>query len=103
MSITAVGPALDLDGPLPVAPEYSLLDIPGVRRDGDGRWENGVNVYGYPDEVPQLWEPCATGTFRTKADGDGEPQARFDSVGLYLPITCSALSMGDWREFAARA
>ena len=27
-TFTAVGPALDLDGPLPVAPEYRLLAAP---------------------------------------------------------------------------
>lgn len=106
MSITAVGPALDLDGPLPVKPKYGLLDIPGVRHDAY-RELNGVVVYGYPEEVPQSWEPCSSGTFRTKDEGAGVSTPRFDAVGLYVPITCSALSVSNngntWRDFARRA
>ena len=103
MSVTAVGPALDIDGPLPVSPPYSLLEIPGVLQPDSDRWMNGVNVYGYPEETPLTWEPCATGTFRTKADGSGVLTPRFDAFGMYVPITCSAGYMGDWRDFADRA
>ena len=52
-TFTAVGPALNLDGPLPVAPEYSLLktlDALGYLRVGDREF-NGVNVWGYPVET----------------------------------------------------
>lgn len=103
MSVTAVGPALDIDGPLPVKPPHSLLSIPGVLLGDGDRWMNGVNVYGYPEEVPATWEPCATGTFRTKEEGGETPQPRFDAFGMYVPITCSAGYMGDWRDFADRA
>ena len=103
-TITAIGPALAIDGPLPSAPRYRLLSIPGVvQTTGEGRWQNGVNVYGYPEEVPELWEPCSAGTYRVKTEGLGVSQPRFDPFGLYIPITCSAMSMGDWREFAGRA
>lgn len=102
-TITAVGPALDINGPLPVAPPYSLLSVPGVLVEGGDRWMNGVNVYGYPSDSPSTWEPCSTGTFRTKAEGNAPPTPRFDSFGFYVPITCSAMGMGDWREFAERA
>lgn len=104
MSITAVGPALDLDGPLPVAPEYTLLSVPGVLVEGDGRWMNGVNVFGYPEETPATWEPCSSGTFRTKEEGGPFSLPRFDPFGLYVPITCSSIGIGeDWESFAARA
>ena len=64
---------------------------------------NGVNLYPYPEEVPALWEPCSTGTYRDKDTGLGVAQPRFDSFGLYIPITCSSPYVGPWREFAARA
>lgn len=106
MSITAIGPALDLDGPLPVKPPYGLLDIPGVRHDAS-RELNGVVVYGYPEDVPASWEPCSSGTFRTKDEGGDVSTPRFDAVGLYVPISCSALSVNNnrntWRDFAGRA
>lgn len=103
-TVTAIGPALALDGPLPSARPFGLLTIPGVLVDGGSdRWLNGVNVYGYPEEVPELWEPCSSGTYRDKSEGAGVSQPRFDPFGMYVPITCSALSMGDWRSFASRA
>jgi len=103
MSITAVGPALAVDGPLPAAPPFSLISIPGVVVGDGDRWMNGVNVDGYPADTPSLWEPCSTGTYRTKEEGGDLPQARFDPIVAYLPITCSALGNSDWRAFAARA
>jgi len=105
VSVTAVGPALDLDGPLPVAREHSLLRTPAVDvvEDDTGRWTNGVNVIGYPDGPPKLWEPCSTGTFRVKDEGEAEPQDRFDPIAVYFPLPCSTLGMGDYDEFAKRA
>lgn len=103
MSIVAVGPALDINGPLPVSPSYSLLSIPGILVEDGERWLNGVNVYGYPSDTPSLWEPCSEGTFRTKVEGGEQPQPRFDSFVVYQSITCSTLGMGDWRDFARRA
>lgn len=105
MSVVAVGPALDLDGPLPVAPEYSLLSLPGVLvEEGEGPWLMGVNVDAYPVEVPIHWEPCATGTFREKDEGEDAPMPRFDAFGIFIPITCSSISFGsNWEDFAGRA
>jgi len=103
VSVIAVGPALALDGPLPASPPYSLLKVPGVVVEDGDRWMNGVNVDGYPSDTPSLWEPCSEGTFRTKVDGNPSPMPRFDSFVVYLPITCSALSIGDVRMFQERA
>lgn len=102
MSVTAIGPALDLDGPLPVPRRHSLLTTPGVRQPvGDRRWENGVVVQGYPAGTPLAWDPCATGTDRVKSEiadglaGDALPGGRFDSLGIYFPILCSTHGMRD--------
>lgn len=102
MSITAVGPATTLDGPLPVEPPYSLLNVPGVLVDsGDERYLNGVNLWGYPADTPSTWEPCSDGTFRVKSEESDQPQARFDPFAAYIPIACSALGMPS--GFAQRA
>lgn len=103
MSITAVGPAVDLDGPLPVAPERSLLntllrdregDLVSVVKDRDAtRVLNGVNVWGYPEGCSELWEPCSDGTFRTKSEDSTQTTSRFDSYAVYKPITCSAIGL----------
>lgn|SRR5574338_404426 len=104
MSVTAVGPALGLDGPLPVEREHSLLKTPGVLQAGAGeRWLNGVNVNGYPTGPPKLWEPCSTGTYRTKDEGSEASVPRFDPIVVYVPFQCSSMGMGDYGPFAARA
>lgn len=103
MSLT-FGPPVTLDGPLPLAPPHSLINTPGVLITGEpDRWLNGVNVYPYPSALPGLWDPCSAGTFRTKSDGEGEDLPMFASFVVYLPITCSAMSIGDPEEFAGRA
>ena len=103
MSLT-FGPPITLDGPLPLAPPHSLINTPGVLISGEpDRWLNGVNIYPYPSSLPGLWDPCSAGTFRTKADGEGEDLPMFASFVIYLPITCSAMSIGDPEEFAGRA
>lgn len=103
MSVIAVGPALDLDGPLPVAPPHSLLSIPGVLRDDGERWLNGVNIDSYPCNTPLLWDPCSTGTFRTKEDTVEMPRPRFDSFAIIQSLVCSSLGMGDPVEFTQKA
>jgi hypothetical protein len=92
---TAVGPALDLDGPLPVAPRHSLLETEGVVVDRDAtRVLNGVNILGYPTGCPSTWEPCSDGTFRTKSSDNEWPQPRFDGFVVYQGIECSTISFG---------
>lgn len=103
-SITFAMPTV-LDGPLPKPPKHSLLQVPGVLREGDAedRWQNGASIYGYPVSDPATWDPCSTGTFRTKDEGDGFPVPVFASFVAYLPITCSSMSIGDPDEFRDRA
>jgi len=105
----AVGPALDRDGPRPVAPPHSLLETDLVGQEGvvverdAARVLNGVNVYGYPTGCPWLWEPCSDGTFRTKPDESEQLLPRFDSFVVGTSITCSAIGMGDPDVFRGRA
>jgi hypothetical protein len=102
-TITGVGPALDLDGPLPKPRRFSLLQTPGVIQeevaDGDERvdWMIGVNVYAYPAGTPHTWEPCTTGTNRVKedragldAEDDEQPIPHFDPIAVYFPLECSS-------------
>ena len=97
MSVMAVGPALDIDGPLPEAPEHSLLLTPGVLRGRDNtRVLNGVNVDGYPAGCPSLWEPCSDGTMRIKEEETGTiPGDRFDPFVAYQPVICSGIGLGN--------
>ncbi len=103
-TFTAIGPAVSLDGPLPVAPRHSLLNTPGVVKERDAtRVLNGVNVYSYPTGCPSIWEPCSDGTFRTKSADSDWPLPRFDSVVIYQGVECSTISVGgDPEEFFGR-
>ena len=104
MSITAVGPAVSLDGPPPVAPPHSLLSQEGVVVERDAtRVLNGVNVWAYPTGCSYLWEPCSDGTYRVKEGVSGQPTARFDSFVVYKPVTCSSIGLADPEELARRA
>lgn len=103
-AIQGVGVRLDLDAPRPLAPPHSLLRTPGVVVDaGEGRWLNGVNLDTYPEEVPVVWDPCSTGTFRTKDDGSGFDVPQFDPFVIYIPATCSTFSLGRLKEMLAEA
>jgi hypothetical protein len=101
-TFTAIGPALDLNGPPPVAPEHRLLSVPGVVQGVADRELNGVNVWGYPEDTPSLWEPCSTGTYRVKGEDSLWSQPRFDSFVAYLPISCSTITASP-EVFADRA
>lgn len=104
MSVTAIAPASTLDAPDPVAPPNGLLAVPGVLQPEErGRWLNGVNMFGFPSDMPSTWDPCAAGTFRTKSDESTLSSERFDSFGVYLPIACSRLGMPDGFEGRAEA
>lgn len=91
MSTTAPAPALDLDAPRPVAPQYGLLSVPGVlAAEERGRWLAGVNTYGYPNADSWTWDPCSTGTFRVKSAESEVGTERFDSFGIGMSFACSA-------------
>lgn len=103
MSVIAVGPALDIDGPLPVAPPHSLLNTPGVVKGRDAtRVLNGVNVDGYPTGCASLWEPCSSGTFRIKEEESEIPRPRFDSFVVYKPVMCASIGVGNIRSLSDR-
>ena len=93
MSAT-LGPPLSLDGPLPVAPSRSLLNTVTVIDSPDLRFGVGGVVWPYPPGLPESFDPCSSGTFRTKSDGLdfgwGLPQ--FQPFTVYLPITCSSIT-----------
>lgn len=94
-TIEAVGPAFALDGPPPVAPPHSLLETEGVVVERDAtRVLNGVNVWGYPEGCPGLWEVCSDGTYRVKDDESDMTTTRFDSFAVYQPVTCSSIGFG---------
>lgn len=101
---------IPLDGPLPRPPRFNVLTVaqeaPDVLEADGGvseRWGNGVQLIPYPDELPGGFDPCSTGTFRLKDEGDGVPLPVFLAFTAYLPIKCTAAGARDDAEFRARA
>jgi hypothetical protein len=100
---SGVGIALDLDGPLPVAPKHGLLTIPGVVKARDAtRVLGGANVWGYPEGCAYLWEPCLDGTFRVKNEESEVSTPRFDSYVVYKPLMCSSIGLSNPGELNER-
>jgi hypothetical protein len=99
------GPPVVIDsGHVPEPPPHSLLETRGVVVDpGDPHWLSGAAIYPYPGGLPHEWDPCSSGTVRTKEEGEPVESQYFASFVSYLGITCSAMSIGDPVEFANRA
>lgn len=158
MSVTTFGPPVRIDGPLPLAPSYSLLDTVQVLNEGTAarvgpllenvlgpaplrgevesadefiarsdaylsrlnelqrillpeppdngevyRWGNGAQVYPYPVDTGESFDPCSTGTFRVKNDGQTPPLPIFAAFTAYLPETCTSSRIVSPDYFRARA
>ncbi len=103
MSTMVYGPPFAIDGPLPVAPPYRLLDMATILGFEDPHWQNGVQVYPFPPDMPDATTPCLDGTFRDKEAGDGWPLPIFGPFTVYLPESCSSMSIRSQEEFKARA
>lgn len=105
-TITAVNPPLSLDGPLPVAPAYGLLNLPGVERPQEAHAAGGANFWMYPCLTALPHDPCSgpTGTLDSKEEGDGAgEQFAFYGYTAYASMICSSISVGtDWDGFASR-
>lgn len=93
MSITAPSPLIRLDAPLPQPRSYTLLataTIPST----DARWEGGANLHGHPEGPASVFDPCATGTSRTKTLEALTPSERALVFTVYKGATCTARSIG---------
>lgn len=102
MSTVAIAPMLAIDGPLPRAPEYNLLTV--AQRIA-GRWEGGIVLWPFPEDLPTGIDPCLTGTFSVKGQAtETEETARpeFSAFTAYLPIVCSAF-VNDFEAIKLRA
>jgi len=87
---------LRIDGPPPVAPAFSLVTTPGTILDEtDEHWQGGVALDVTSIDTPLSWDPCSTGSARTKDIGSAPPAPIFSSFTVYLAVTCSAIGIGN--------
>lgn len=92
--------ATRLRAPLPQPRAFTLLDAANVINDPEARWTSGAAGVGYPPGPAYLFDPCSTGTYRAKEEGGEIAGASASAFTVYLPITCTARSVGSaLREF----
>lgn len=105
MTAVTLGPTFVVDGPLPRAPRFGLLDVAQIAPPGaDPHWMNGVTVESYTSDLPSVWAPCQEGsTADIKADGGGIDLPVFGPFTVYLPVTCNTVSSRPDERFRSRA
>jgi hypothetical protein len=86
--------ATRLRAPLPQPRAFSLLTAANIVNDPDSRWLAGAAVEAYPPGPAHLFDPCSAGTFRAKEEGGVIPAADAEAFTVYLPISCTARSVG---------
>lgn len=83
--------------------EYRAVLLPDDPLGDVFRWGNGAQVYPYPIDGGYSWDPCSTGSLRTKQDGETPPLPIFSSFTAYLPETCTSSRIVSPAYFTARA
>ncbi len=111
---TGIGPLWRIDGPLPLAPQYGLLQaarsesvriLADVDERGIERWGNGVEVYPYPPDEAHVFDSCGVyGSTPTEKElGGTADRPQFDALTVYLAETCTSYRVWNQEAFKARA
>jgi hypothetical protein len=86
---TTFGPPVILNGPLPAPLPFGLFSAATIVGEPDERWGNGAVVRMYPCKVPNVWDPCSTGSDRVKSESDQAGSAPlFTAFVVYLDDQC---------------
>lgn len=91
--LTAPGPLLPLDAPLPSPREFRLLDAARIVSTNE-RWQTGAIINGYPGGPPVAHDPCSDGTYRLKTAEEGQPRTYAGSFTVVVGASCTASSVG---------
>lgn len=98
------GPKVQRNAPAPQAPRYTLIGAATIADETDERWANGVRLYGYPTELPDLFDQCGDSTqSAAKSDGGTWTNPTFDAFTVSTGIKCTAAGMGPVGELVQRA
>jgi hypothetical protein len=93
MTTGLAAPPVSLEGPLPLPPDYSLLQQAEVI-DGDLRsLAAGGGIWAYPTTLGRLWAPCQVGTFAQKDLSENQLVPEFSPFGVYVPVSCSLMGV----------
>ncbi len=83
-----------VDGPRPLPPRYRLIDTANIVTEDVTYWQGITQVWGYPPDLPEAWDPCSTGTDRIKVEGGSIPLPEFGAFVVYVAETCTTRSIG---------
>lgn len=103
--MTVLGEAI-VNAPRPLPPRYRLLDTVPVVEDSSPHWGRGVQVHGYPVDMPESWTVCLSDGTSVKVEGGVIPLPIAGAFTIYLAETCTARGIGgneDQRAFIDRA
>lgn len=108
MAVQQIGPLFYINGPLPRAPRYGLVQNADLIDVGDEHWANGIQVHGYIPDNAAGWSVCAAEAASppdSKASQElANPLPEFGPLTAYLTETCSTRTMERTQEaFTARA
>jgi len=102
-------PPIVLAGPLPAPLPFGLFSAATLVGEPNERWGNGARINPYPTiEHLAIFDPCSTGTFRVKNDGEDEANSRladglFQAFTVYLTDLCTSRGIGTDAELDRRA
>jgi hypothetical protein len=103
---TTLGMPFVIDGPIPAPPKYRLLDVAQIVETDDTHWGQGGQVWGYPPDLPTVWDPCTLPSSSPRKPTGGEiPLPVFAAYTAVLAITCTArgIDPDDIEGYQARA
>lgn len=100
------GPVVSLDGPAPSPPALTLIGAARNVTPADDRWINGVGLWPYPRDLPDVFDPCQPASSAGHGKDAGTPTGEeiFGAYQVLEGITCTTRSThGDPAEWQRRA
>lgn len=115
MSQIGYGPPYRIDGPPPIPPLWGLLPaaeapaagvriVPDTDERGIERWMNGVQVFPYPPDTGDVFDPCAgSDVATTKGTGTDLTHPQFGAMTAWIAETCTTYKVWSQEEYKSRA
>lgn len=98
------GPTVVIDGPAPSPPALTLMGSARLVLTSDDRWINGVGVWPYPRDLPDVFDPCqpSSSAGHSKAAGTPVTPETWGAYNVLEAISCTTRSIGKPEEWMRR-
>lgn len=87
------GALVQVDGPVPSPPRFTILTESQVVTETDDHWINGVAVWPYPCGPASRFDQCATSVTPKSTTVTASPQD-FGAFTAYLSVQCTSRGIG---------